>query len=208
MVQSECVESFLLVKPSMIFYSHGPVPGRSGAMKHRYRLMALFFSIYALSPLGGTAQAQESLEAILKIQAGGAGIPAAHAAAEKLISGGTTLENVIGKINGANPVAKNWLLGLAQAIADKQDPNKTRATLEKILADTKGDGEVRYWALDRLAASDTALRQKLLDGRTEDTSLDIRFEAIQQVIKQLPAVEAARTTQMRKPKPSLVTNNF
>lgn len=146
------------------------------------------------------ASAQETLDAILKIEQGGQGIPAAHAVVEKLIANGTSLETVLSKIKQANPVAKNWLLGLAQSLADKQDPAKTKALLEKLLADPKGDGEVRYWALDRLAANDPKLREKLLDGRTEDPSLDIRFEAIQQVVKALPSVEAAKSDEAAKQK--------
>ena len=137
------------------------------------------------------AAAQDGLDTILKIEQGGKGIPAAHAVAEKLAASGVGLETILSKIKQANPVAKNWLLALAQTMADKQDPAKTKAMLEKILADQKGDGEVRYWALDRLAGADPQLRKKLLDGRTEDSSLDIRFEAIGQVINSLPSVEAA-----------------
>lgn len=145
-----------------------------------------------------SAVAQDSIDAILKIQAGGKGIPAAHAFAEKLVASGASLESVLSKVNQANPVAKNWLLALAQSIADKQDAGKTKSMLEKILADQSGDGEVRYWALDRLAGSDLKLREKLLDGRTEDASLDIRFEAIQQVIKSLPSVEDAKKDEAAK----------
>ena len=137
------------------------------------------------------AVAQDGLDTILKIEQGGKGIPAAHAVAEKLAASGVGVETILSKIKQANPVAKNWLLALAQTMADKQDPAKTQAMLEKILADQKGDGEVRYWALDRLAGTEPQLRKKLLDGRTEDSSLDIRFEAIGQVINSLPSVEAA-----------------
>ncbi len=87
------------------------------------------------------AVAQESLEAILKIQQGGAGVAAAHTVAEKLVAGGTNLETVLSKVKQANPVAKNWLLAVAQAIADKQDQAKTKSLLEKVLADQSADGE-------------------------------------------------------------------
>lgn len=185
----------------MIFQCSLPFLGRFiGVSLDRRTIVTVLTGIVLLGLPSITVQAQESLDAILKIQAGGAGIPAAHEAAEKLISAGGNLDAVLVKIRGANPVAKNWLLGLAQAIADKQDPTKTKAQLEKILADGKGDGEVRYWALDRLAAGDADSRKKLLDGRTEDSSLDIRFEAIQQVIKQLPTLEAAKSDEATKQK--------
>ena len=158
------------------------------------------FAIGLICSSNASLQAQDSLDAILKIQQGGGGIPEAHAAAEKLAAGGTSLETVLSKMKQANPVARNWLLSLAQSLADKQEAGKTKASLEKILADQSGDGEVRYWALDHLAGSDLALRAKLLDGRTEDSSLDIRFEAIQQVAKKLPTVEAAKSDEAAKQK--------
>ncbi len=44
------------------------------------------------------------------------------------------------------------------------------------------------------------LRKKLLDGRTEDPSLDIRFEAIGQVINSLPTAEEAKNDEAAKQK--------
>ncbi|MCC6509455.1 MAG: hypothetical protein IT423_10125 [Pirellulaceae bacterium] len=148
----------------------------------------------------GRARAQEGIDAILKIQRGGGGVAAAHAAAEKLIASGSGLESLLGKAGSANPVAKNWLLSIAQAVADRQPAGTTQAALERILANQAADGEVRYWALDRLAAGNTELREKLLDGRTEDSSLDIRFEAIQLVMKKLPSVESAKADEALKQK--------
>lgn len=165
------------------------------------RTAVIAFGICLLpGPSAQFAWSQDGLDVILKIEQGGKGIPAAHAVAEKLASSGVSLETVLGKVKQANPVAKNWLLALAQTMADKQDQAKTKAALEKILADQKGDGEVRYWALDRLAGADKELRKKLLDGRTEDASLDIRFEAIGQVINGLPTVEAAKSDEAAKQK--------
>lgn len=201
MVLLVCVRTPSFVKSSMRISTCLPaLAWLVGSTVQQAAKLALVLTPVALAMAGSAASAQEPLDAILKIQQGGEGVPAAQAVAEKLIAGGTTLETVLSKIKQANPVSRNWLLALAQSIADKQDPAKTKALLEKILADTSGDGEVRYWALDRLAANDLALREKLLDGRTDDSSLDIRFEAIQQVMKALPTVDAAKSDDAAKQK--------
>ena len=195
-----CIRTQTFVKSSMRIFSCMPALRwlvGSTIRRSTFGALAICMSAGSTAPY---AWSQDGLEAILKIEQGGNGIPAAHAVAEKLASSGVSLETVLGKIKQANPVAKNWLLALAQTMADKQDPAKTKAALEKILADQKGDGEVRYWALDRLAGTDTELRKKLLDGRTEDASLDIRFEAIGQVINSLPTVEAAKSDEAAKQK--------
>ncbi len=210
MVLLMCVSTRPFVKSSMRIYSCLPALGwivgsiapfpRPAVAKRAALVLLAVGSLIGTQAGSGQALGQESLDAILKIQQGGQGIPAAHELAEKLVAGGASLESVLGKIKQANPVARNWLLALAQSIADKQDPAKTKALLEKILADQSGDGEVRYWALDRLAANDLSVREKLLDGRTEDSSLDIRFEAIQQVAKALPTVDAAKNDDAAKQK--------
>jgi hypothetical protein len=99
---------------------------------------------------------------------------------------------VLARAAGANPVAKNWVLAIAQSIADRQPAAATRSSLERILADTAGDGEVRYWALDRLAERNRQARESLLDGREEDSSLDIRYEAIELAMSKLPSVDNAK----------------
>lgn len=201
MVLHVCVQTQSFVKSSMRIFHCLPAPGwLVGVNAQAMTTATAFLSLWIVASSAPFAAAQDSLDAILKIEQGGKGIPAAHALVEKLAASGTSLETVLGKVKQANPVAKNWLLGLAQTLADKQDPAKTTALLEKILADPKADGEVRYWALDRLAAGNPALREKLLDGRTEDASLDIRFEAIQQVVKALPTVEAAKSDEAAKQK--------
>lgn len=139
-----------------------------------------------------TAIAHDPYEAILRIDRGGNRIPSASSAADELLEQGATLDKLLRKAAEANPVAKNWILSLAGAIADRQPAEVTRKALERFLADSTGDGEARYWALDRLSQGNSELRDKLLAGRTEDSSLDIRYEAIELELKRLPGADTAK----------------
>ncbi|MFO1064199.1 MAG: hypothetical protein U0892_10075 [Pirellulales bacterium] len=144
--------------------------------------------------LAQPAAAQLSSDAFNYIEPGGKGVAEAHQAIEQLAkSGSLSLEKVLRATKGTKPVAKNWLLGLAQSVADKSDPKETNAVLNKLLADQTADPEARYWALDRLAGSDAAAREKLLADRVEDSSLDIRYEAIELALGRLKdATDAAK----------------
>ncbi len=145
-------------------------------------------------------RAQDALDTVLKIERGGKGVAAAQAAAEAVLAKGMSLEAVLAKAEKANPVSKNWLIAIAQCIADKQSPQTVKPLLEKILADSKVDSDVRYWALDRLAGGDAKQREKLLEGRTEDACLDIRYEAIELAQKNLPSTDSVKSDEAAKKK--------
>lgn len=165
-----------------------------------YSATAMLFAIGLTVISSFSPLFSQDIDAILKIERGGAQIANASMAAEKLIKSGATLEGLLGKAAQANPVAKNWLLSIAQAIADRQPKGVTQASLERILADPKGDGEIRYWALDRLAGGKEEVREQLLLPRTDDSSLDIRYEAIALALKKLPNKDEAKSDEAAKQK--------
>ncbi len=85
------------------------------------------------------ASAQETLDAILKIEQGGQGIPAAHAVVEKLIANGTSLETVIEQDQTSQPGRQELVAGIGRnPWRTNKTPLKTKALLEKLLADPKG----------------------------------------------------------------------
>lgn len=136
--------------------------------------------------------AEDALDAILKIQRGGEGVAAASNAADELIKSGATFESLVSKAKGANPVSKNCLLSIAQTVIDRQPAEKVRQSLQRVLADKNADSDIRYWALDKLSEGRAERREKLLDGRTEDPSLDIRYEAIELALRKLPTADVAK----------------
>jgi len=159
-----------------------------------YLLAVLFHAAVG----SASAFAQDEIDTILKIERGGKGVAEASAAAERLLARGADHDEVLGKAVGAGPVAKNWILSLAEAIADRQPPEVTRKTLEHFLAGTHGDGEARYCPLDYLSRDQPELRDEMLEGRFEDPSLDIRYEAIELALKHIPAVDVAAADEQTK----------
>lgn len=142
--------------------------------------------------------AQDAVDKILDIRRGGQGVAEATAAVEQLLGQRVTADELLNKAASANPIAKNWILSIAQTIVDRQEASARRQFLEKLLSDQGADGELRYWALDRLSDRQPQAREKLLDGRTNDPSLDIRYEAIELAMQQMAALDSAKDNESHK----------
>ena len=158
----------------------------------------LTLGLLALAGPASELRGQDAVDTIRSIERGGRGVAEASAAAEQLMNNPISLDVLLNKAATANPIAKNWLLSIAQSIVDRQEADARRQFLENLLANQLADGELRYWALDRLSDRQPELREKLLEGRTDDPSLDIRYEAIELALKQLPSVDAAKDNESIK----------
>jgi hypothetical protein len=136
---------------------------------------------------------QEALKAIRSVQING-GNHAEAQAAVKVLGGlpSTELPTVLKAFEGASPLAKNWLMGVAGSLVRQADKIPV-ASLESFLSDTQNDVDARYWAFELLTQQDAAVRNKWLAAMTEDPCLEIRYLAVAQKLEQLDAtaVDAA-----------------
>jgi hypothetical protein len=102
---------------------------------------------------------------------------AAVAAAAELQK--TSIENltqVIAGMDGANPLATNWLRGCAEAIASshvKAGKKLPVADLEKLLSDTKHAPRARRLAYELIATVDANAEQRLIPPLQTDPSLEL-----------------------------------
>jgi hypothetical protein len=94
------------------------------------------------------------------------------------------LLRVLEGMNGATPIGRNYLSGAAGTLFQR-DSLHLRSQLEAFLVDTKQDGEARYLVFDWLTQNDSALREKMLATFTDDSSLELRFAAIELALKKL-----------------------
>lgn len=128
---------------------------------------------------------RNAVAAIKGVQAGGGGNEAASEAVRQLGElPATDVVEVLDAFSGANPVAKNWLMGVVGAIAQKSG-KLPEDSLRAFLADSSRDADARYWVFEYLTSSDAALREKMLSAMTNDSSLDIRYLAVEQALKKL-----------------------
>jgi hypothetical protein len=123
----------------------------------------------------------------------GEGHKAAHAAAVQLQQ--TEIKNlsqVLAGMDGANPLATNWLRGVAEAIAlshVKQGKTLPIAELEKFFADTKHAPRGRRLAYELVTSVDPDAEQRLIPPLQTDPSLELRYDAIRMAVAKAATVE-------------------
>jgi hypothetical protein len=91
-------------------------------------------------------------------------------------------------MKGASSLGKNWLLGLANAAQNRQAASK--ADLEAFLKDQNQDPEARYTVFRWLVEGNVEARKQWLASMTEDSSPEIRYEAIELALEPTDLPEA------------------
>ena len=83
-------------------------------------------------------------------------------------------------------IAKNYYLSLAQTIADRNSPQAVDQC-KKFIAQLDQDPTGRYWAFAYVTTYEPALREKMLESMIDDTSPELRFEAVELHLKRIEA---------------------
>lgn len=88
------------------------------------------------------------------------------------------LTQVLTALKEQSQVAKNWYLSLAEVVAQR-DKERALAQCRQFLELSSEDGAARYWAFSYLIRHQPESKSELLENRLDDTSLDLRYEAIE-----------------------------
>lgn len=99
------------------------------------------------------------------------------------------LGQVLEAMKEASRVNKNWLLSVAQSVADR-DRVAAAAELEQFLPKLSEDTSARYWAFHFLTRDDDKLREQLLASMLADPCLELRYEAVALAMKQIEEDES------------------
>jgi len=84
-------------------------------------------------------------------------------------------------MDGANPLAANWLRAAVDTIAAREKKLPIDA-LQKFLADQSHTPRARRLAFELIRAADAKLAAKLIPGMINDPSVELRREAVTQVL--------------------------
>jgi hypothetical protein len=107
---------------------------------------------------------------------------AASPAWKKLSQAGTAdLPRLLAGLDGANPLAANWMRSAVEAVADRAAASGEKlpaAQLEAFVKDTKHDPRGRRLAYELLLSVDPAAKDKLLPGMLHDPSVELRRDAV------------------------------
>jgi len=143
-----------------------------------FGLLMLGFVTTCFEATGRGEVTSQQLEVFRKVQAGDdAGVAQASKLARELAAR-NDLQSLVAlrAMKGSSAIGKNWLLGLANAAQNRKAASK--ADLESFLSDQGEDSEARYTVFRWLTDGNDQVRRQWLSGMTEDSSPEIRYEAI------------------------------
>lgn len=163
---------------------------------------ALAVALWGLTTLPGLAQpvAQQvaappsfdaAVAALRQVNREGQGNAAATAAWPVVAGAGVdALPRLLAAMDGASPLAVNWLRAAVDAVCDDGEPLPL-AGLEAFLADTRHDPRPRRLAYDLLRGADPDRAAALLDGMLDDPSVELRRDAVAALVARAEAAAGA-----------------
>lgn len=146
-------------------------------------------SLLLAGVLACTAQAsvlQTPLNDIRSVSREGEGNEKAAAAWKAVTEAdAAALPEVLAAMNGANPLAENWLRTAVGVIADRALEQKTLPVkaVQAFLHDTKNSPTARVVAFDLLQRAEPELAEKLTPGLLEDPSSELRRHPVAKLIE-------------------------
>ena len=142
---------------------------------------AVVLSLFAVN--AGRAQDVQSLLARIKAvgKEGAGNVDASKAWKELVAQGPGVLPEVLAGMDGASPVAINWLRGAVEAIHDKALQKNQKLPVDRIeqfLADTRHAGPSRRLAYEVLVRVDPATPDRWLPKMLDDPGAELRRDAV------------------------------
>ncbi len=157
----------------------------------RTALVGIFLGGAFLSLVSVADEIDVAIANLKKIEANNDGNQKAVDAVKAIQSGRqTALLRVLEGMKGASPVGKNYLSGAAGTLFQRNSLY-LRSQLESFLQDQKQDGEARYLVFEWLTDKNPKLREEMLGTFLEDSSLELRYAAIEQSLKKLEKSDQA-----------------
>ena len=139
------------------------------------------------------ADVSDSISKIRRVEPKGVGHKEAVAAARELCQADVAaLPQVLTAMDGANEVATNWLRLAAEAIAQKAAAKGQKlpvSDLEAFMADTKHAPRGRRLAYELIAGVDPSAEQRLIPTLLDDPSLELRRDAVAQLLNSIAKIE-------------------
>lgn len=146
-------------------------------------------ALFLLLPIGMTASAatlDAPLAALRAVQREGIGNEAAADAWRQVAAAdASALPQILKGMNGANPLAENWLRAAVSTISDKAlaAKNLPLPALQAFLMDTTNSPGPRVVAFDLIQRADAALAARITSSLLEDPSSELRRHPVGKLIE-------------------------
>jgi hypothetical protein len=144
-------------------------------------LVLVTFAAWA-SPVHAADDAASAIATLRAVGSKGEGSKAAVAASK--VAAALPVERLpmlLAGLDGANPIAANYLRGAIDAIAERRLDSGGRLpaeALEKFVLDSSHDGRARRLAYELLGRVDPSVEQRLMPKMLNDPSLELRRDAV------------------------------
>lgn len=143
--------------------------------------------VAGLAVVAAAGDLEKPLQAIRDVAAEGRGNKEAQAAWRELATAkARALPEILAALDGANPLAANYLRGAVETIAQREREAGRQlpvAELEKFILDTKHDPRGRRLAFELLAGVDALAPDRLIPGLLHDPSVEFRRDAVDRLIE-------------------------
>jgi len=103
------------------------------------------------------------------------------------------LPQILAAMDGANPIAENWLRGAAEAVAQRGGNQLPARALEAFLAETEHSPRGRRLAFELIALNDPTAEMRLIPTLLDDPSVELRRDAVAQVLAAAAKAEGKAT---------------
>jgi hypothetical protein len=146
---------------------------------------ALILSLTIGAGLSRAADLSQPLAVIRAVAPQGKGHATAIQAVQKVSQASAAdLPQILAAMDGANPIATNWLRVAAEAVAQRAtgEGKLPKSDLEKFLADAKHAPRARRLAYELVASVDATAEQRLIPTLLDDPSLELRRDAVAQLL--------------------------
>jgi len=149
----------------------------------------------ALTAAQAAAEIPELLQAIRAVDHEGAGHAAAQRAVRELVAQGPAgLVPTLTAMNGANPLAANWLRGAFESVAERSLRSEAGLPVDELLAffqQRAHDPRARRLAYEWAVRAKPALADELIPLALDDPSAEMRRDAVARLLTQARAAQDA-----------------
>lgn len=164
-------------------------------MKFSVLVIIVAAGVASVFQISGAQSTAEAVRVIRAIGPEGKGNADASAAWRTLSSGdATSIVDLLEAMDGASPVALNWLRSAVDTCAARQRADGHELpvpALESFLARKTHHPRARRLAFELIAQSDPARAEALIATMLEDPSAELRREAVQRIVSEADKLRAA-----------------